>query len=87
MIRSTAAQFNDFIDGFIWQDMKDELDIWLNGVRDGLEDTEADEKDLYRNQGRADAIRYFKSLPLVMRDGLLEDQERDIDDEKENYDE
>jgi hypothetical protein len=87
MIRSTVAQLNDFIEGFIWQDMMDELEIWLNGVRDGLEDVEADEKDLFRNQGRADAIRYVLSLPLVMRDGLLEDQERDIDDEKENYDE
>ena len=83
-MRSSARQFSDFIEGFIWQDMLEELGKWREQARDGLEDMESDEKELYRNQGRADAVRYFMSLPEVLRDSLLEDQEQDINFEKED---
>jgi len=73
---STAGQFEEFLNSTIWTDMKSELHVWLEGVRDGLEDTESDEKDLYRNQGRADAVRYLLSLPETIRDHLVDEQKQ-----------
>ena len=73
---SSPTEFEDFMESTIWQDMNHEIRIWLDGARDGLESPTADEKELYRNQGRADACRRFLSLPEVMRDSLLVDRER-----------
>ena len=81
---SSAAAFQDFIESYIWKDMLEELGKWREQARDGLEDMDSDEKEIYRNQGRADAVRYFMSLPEVLRDSLLEDQGEDINFEKED---
>ena len=72
---SSPTEFEDFMESTVWQDMSHEIHIWLDGARDGLESPTADEKELYRNQGRADACRRFLSLPEVMRDSLLTDRE------------
>lgn len=85
-VRSSPGDFDRFIEGTIWYDIKNELAMWLDGARDGLEDTEASEKEMYRNQGRADAVRRMMMLPEVMRDSLLEEQ-RDEDHENSNIDE
>ena len=71
-LQSSAGQFEDFLKSTIWADIQAELGIWLEGVRDGLEDTDSDEKDLFRNQGRAEAIRYVLSLPETIRDTLVD---------------
>lgn len=75
--RSSAGQFEGFLDSTVWADMLYELHIWLDAARDGLESVETDEKELWRNQGRAEACRYFMSLPEVMRDALVEGQEKE----------
>ena len=73
-LRSTAGQFNEFLESTIWADIENELNVWLEGVRDGLEDTSMGVEDLYRNQGRAEAVRYVLSLPETIRDTLAEIQ-------------
>jgi hypothetical protein len=70
---SSAGQFTDFLESTVWADMKRELHVWLEGVRDGLEDPEADEKGRLINVGRADALKYFMSMPETIRDTLLEE--------------
>lgn len=82
-IRSTAGQFTEFLESTIWADVKGELDIWLEGVRDGLEDTNLGVEDLYRNQGRAEAVRYVLSLPETIRDMLVEEQRRHAEQTEE----
>ena len=85
-LKSSVGQFDEFLEGTVWADMKRELHIWLEGVRDGLEDKESDEKDLFRNQGRAEAIRYVMSLPETIKDQLIEEQQQHQRD-AENHDE
>ena len=82
-LRSTAAQFSEFLESTIWADLRDELEVWLEGVRDGLEDTGMPVEDLYRNQGRAEAVRYVLSLPETIRDTLVEMQRRAAEESKE----
>ena len=62
--------FAEFLETTIWADIQSELNIWLEGVRDGLEDPQASERDLFRNQGRAEAIRYVLALPQVIRETI-----------------
>ena len=81
VVRSSAGMLEEFINGIVWGDLKNELEAWLDGARDGLEDTNADEKELYRNQGRADAVRRMILLPEVMRDALLEKQREETRDD------
>jgi hypothetical protein len=76
-LKSSANQFVEFLDSTVWADIKSELNIWLEGVRDGLENPESDEKDLYRNQGRAEAIRYVLSLPETIKEQLIEEQTKE----------
>jgi len=73
--KASANEMNEFMDSFVWEDMQYEINLWLGGARDGLEDPDADEKEIYRNQGRADACRRFLAVPEVLRDSLLVDQE------------
>ena len=83
VVRSSAGQFQEFLESTVWGDLENELTEWLDGARDGLEDADAGEKDLYRNQGRAEAIRRMMTLPEVMRDSLIEAQ-RDNHEEEQN---
>ena len=73
---SSATEFEEFMESTMWQDMQYEINLWLDGARDGLENQDADEKEIYRNQGRADACRRFLSVPEVLRDSLLMDREQ-----------
>jgi len=85
---STAGQFEEFLNSTVWIDIKSELSVWLEGVRDGLESTDSDEKELYRNQGRAQGIRYLLSLPETIRDQLvaLQEQAQNKEEEEETID-
>jgi len=85
-LRSSAGMFEEFIESIIWEDLKNELECWLEGARSGLEDIDASEKELYRNQGRAEAVRRMLMLPEVIKDSLLEEQ-RDKSHDKSNIDE
>ena len=82
-LRSTANQFSEFLESTIWADLKDELEVWREGVRDGLEDTSLPIEEVYRNQGRAEAVRYALSLPETIRDTLLEIQRKAAEESEE----
>ena len=74
-MRCSAKQFDEFLESHIWLDMQEELEAWLEGVRDGLEDPGLGNDEMLRNQGRANAIRYALSLPGVLRDSLIDEQQ------------
>lgn len=84
--RSSAGDIKEFIESPIWADLKNDFECWLEAARNGLEDIEASEKELYRNQGRAEAVRRVLLHPEVLMDSLLEDQ-RDESSRESNKDE
>ncbi len=73
-IKSSASELTEFIKGFIWADMKQELDVWLEGVRRINEDPNTPDRERLISVGRIDALKHFTLLPEVMRDSLIEDQ-------------
>jgi hypothetical protein len=76
--KSSANSFQEFIDSSIWKDMTYELNIWLEGIRDALESKEKtpDLETLKELQGGADIIRRVLLMPSVLRDNIIEDNER-----------
>ena len=72
VIYSTPTQLKDFQEGTIWQDMKRELEVWLEMNRDEMEDTE-DEKVWKQCRGRNEAIKYMLEMPRVLEATALED--------------
>ena len=75
-MRSSAGQIKDFSEGIIWNDMLEEIDIWLQRIRDELENPmlEFTHRTLDQLSGSAKAIRNMKDLPEVLM-GLAEDEE------------
>uniref|UniRef100_A0A6M3JA90 Uncharacterized protein n=1 Tax=viral metagenome TaxID=1070528 RepID=A0A6M3JA90_9ZZZZ len=57
-VHSTPQQIQDFMEGFLWKDILREFGMWLEMIHEGFEDHAADDRELYRCQGRAEAIRY-----------------------------
>lgn len=68
-ITSSEDEVITFLASRVWTDMKAEIMRWREGLRDLLED-EKDDKETYRHQGRAEACKYFLSLPEVMKTDL-----------------
>jgi len=75
-MRSTVGQIEDFSQSFIWQDICEELDYWLERIRDELEnlDLSADHRTLDQLSGNAKAIRNVKMI-LETLVNLSEDEE------------
>ncbi len=67
--RSTIDSFEEFIKSTIWSDMKSELSAWMKDVQE-IQDSTGDEKELFRCQGRKEAINNFLSLPEIIIDFL-----------------
>ena len=63
-MRSTPGQIEDFSQSMIWRDICEELDIWLERIRDELEnmDLSADHRTLDQLSGNAKAIRNVKMI-------------------------
>ncbi len=74
VVNSSVGQFKDFLESSIWIDMKRELDVWLEGVRNISEDPEAEDKERLIAIGRIDALKYFQSLPRTMMEALIADR-------------
>ena len=62
-IKSSERELEDFIKSNVWLDMKEEISGWREGLRDQLENGNTDEG---KHIGRADACKYFLSLPEVI---------------------
>jgi hypothetical protein len=73
-VKSTPDQLSDFKHSVFWQDICEELDIWLNEIRDQLENPDLDfsHRTLDQLGGSAKALRNVKNLPDVLI-GLAED--------------
>lgn len=61
-LNASLAQYNEFLHSFVWLDIASEVNIWLEDVRNQLENV-ADVEELRRYQGIAEACRYFLALP------------------------
>ena len=84
LVNSSIGQFDDFLESSIWADMKRELGVWLEGVRNISEDPETEDKERLISIGRIDACKRFIALPEIMREGLIADLEPIPEDEKPN---
>ncbi len=67
-MRSTPGQLSDFKRSVFWQDCLEELDIWIEEIRNQLEnlDLQFDDRALNQLGGCAKALRYTKQLPDVL---------------------
>ena len=82
--KSSPKTFEDFLESSIWKDMLFEMGLWLDDIRDSLENTVGEEAkdELLRLQGSARAIRLMKALPSNVLDNIVEDIERENKEEK-----
>ena len=75
-MRSTRGQIVEFSQGFIWQDMLEEIDIWIKQIGELLENSsmELSHRKLDQLGGSAKALRNMKDLCNVLIN-LAEDEE------------
>lgn len=75
MYVSSAQSFKDFMESKIWEDVSNELDLWLNDIHESLEDPEdlLDDKQHAKLRGSAQAVRRFRLLPFVVLENIEED--------------
>ena len=78
-MRSSLGQLKDFFSGVIWQDIKDELNTWLEDIRNALEDPGKTlfMEDIKRLQGNAEAIRNV----LTLENSLILNKEDELKEE------
>jgi len=74
--KSTAASVQNFIESYIWRDMKSLLLDMLEEIRSELETTD-DSKTIYRLQGEAAEIRKFMALPEALLDIIDRDNKQE----------
>lgn len=60
--RASYAQYQEFVDSFIWKDMETELNFWLSDIKNRLV-TENDVDEIRKFQGRAEAIAELLEFP------------------------
>lgn len=67
-MRSSLGQLEDFKKSVIWQDILDEINVWLEQIRGYLEnvDLSASHRQLDRWGGCAEAIRNMQMIPEVL---------------------
>jgi len=81
--KSSVRKIEDFIESVIWKDFELELHLWLNDVRNSLEDPKG-ELDLYevkKLQGCAEAIRNVLDLPETIIKNIIIELEEEKKDE------
>jgi hypothetical protein len=78
-IKSRISDIESFLVSKIWEDIKSEVTLWRENLRDLLQREEGN--SLYRCQGRAEACEYFLELPDVFLQELkMLEEERKIKD-------
>ena len=76
--RSTLGQFMDFKDSLIWQDMKSEIQLWINNAHGALE-TDLDPISTAKVRGCIQAARDLLQLPDTII-GLMEQEQENADE-------
>jgi len=74
---SSAEDFKSFMDSSIWRDMKGEIELWIEQIRNSLETPESSEDDESDDslRGSAKALRRVLAMPEVIRGTILEDRD------------
>ena len=77
MYRSSADAFKEFEESSIWKDILSDLEEWLEGVHETMEDPEENltDREQAKLRGNAEAIRKFVLLPEVLHDNILAEKE------------
>lgn len=75
--RSTPGQFRDFTATVMWQDMKAELQRWLDDIHIAMEDEDLEDRVYRQLQGSAKSIRNMMQMPLQIIHNLEADAERE----------
>jgi len=75
---ATLEEHHSLLESVAWRDMRNEIDAWLQDVRNKLE-IEDDISEIKRFQGIAEACRHFINLPQTIVDALEgENNEREF---------
>jgi SMC interacting uncharacterized protein involved in chromosome segregation len=75
-MRSTIGQLKEFKNSFIYQDIVEELGVWLGDVQEQLEVQIHPESQLRILQGNAETLRNV----LHLIDQFIENSEADVDE-------
>lgn len=78
IIKSTAEGMKRFIEGFIWEDLFNELKIWDNELLKQYDEVTSLE-DLKRVQGARESIAYCMQLPYRLAEALADAEEKKED--------
>jgi len=73
-MRSSPSQWNRFRKSFIWKDIKDELNRWLEDNQAIIEEPDSDLRTIDRRLGSIEAIRNLLDFPRNMEEALIEDE-------------
>jgi hypothetical protein len=76
MFKSSAFQIRDFMEGSVWEDIRNEMEAMRQSVRDSLETCKV-RAEIYRFQGRAEVLRDLQLLPENML-AAMEEHEKSI---------
>jgi len=76
IVQSTELQLKEFLSGFVWSDMKNELEKWRKDVYDGYEVAQ-DMHEIGKIRGRIQALSYFMLLPEVLLEGIIDKRLRE----------
>ena len=73
--KSSLHELDFFLGSHVWDDMQNDFEQWLEGVRDQMEASDS-ERDLWRCQGRAEAMRYVLQWADNLRNILEEENSK-----------
>jgi hypothetical protein len=81
-IQGTYDQYQDFTNSVVWNDIRKEIETWMEIIKNTLGSSDVP-MELYRMQGRLQALESVLSLPVDMM-SLLEDRYKAPDDTEIN---
>lgn len=88
MFKSTPAQMKDFLEGFVWADMKEEVEIWIKELQATLSDPDGptDLNVISTMRGSIKACENFLLMPSVLIENMNEDKRHEENDKtKKNW--
>ena len=92
MYKSTPGQMQDFLDGVVWRDIKEEIEAWIEEMQESLSDPDGpkDIETICIMRGITKACKNFLKMPEVLVDNMLDDarhdkKDREEEDKKSNW--
>jgi len=86
MYKSTPGQMDDFLQGNVWRDLKDEVEVWIKELQETLSDPDGPtDMDVISNmRGSIKACKNFLQMPVVLIENM-EDDNRHEKSDKTNW--